>query len=148
MPLKVIVGSTTKDAARASVYPSTTAKRATRIEAWNGSAWKLVQSFAPPMTLAITPNGVEGITSFPFPVVVVSDSATATPTGGVGPYTYVWTISAPISPDTPNAASTTFSAPVSPGSPESGTATCTATDSLGTTTSATVVVTLRNISEA
>lgn len=148
MPLKVIVGSTTKDAARASVYPSTTAKRATRIEAWNGSAWKLVQSFAPPMTLAITPSGVEGSDSQAFPVFVTSDTATATPTGGVGPYTYAWSIASPIFAQTPSAASTAFSGTVSPGSPLSGTATCTATDSLGTTASATVVVTLRNISEA
>lgn len=148
MPLKVIVGTATKDAVRAEVTKGGVQKRVTRIEAWNGSAWKLVQSFAPPMTLAITPNGVQGGDNQPYPVFVTSDPATATPTGGVGPYTYVWSISAPISSDSPNAATSTFSGIVSPGSPLTGTATCTATDSLGTTASATVVVTLRNISEA
>jgi hypothetical protein len=66
MPLKVIVGSTTKDAARAQFYPSTSPKRVTRIEAWNGSAWKLVQSFAPPMSLSIAPASAEGEVVRPF----------------------------------------------------------------------------------
>jgi hypothetical protein len=41
---------------------------------------------------------------------VTTDSVIATPSGGTGPYTYLWRGSTRIVPDTPTAASTTFTA--------------------------------------
>lgn len=148
MPLKVIVGSTTKDVARAQFYPSTSPKRVTRIEAWNGSAWKLVQSFAPPMSLSIAPASAEGEVSSPFPATVDSNVIIATPSGGIGPFSYSWSVTGPIAVNNPTNAGCSFSATCNPGQTRSGTATCTATDSLGTVAVATAPVILRNNSEA
>jgi len=149
MPLKVIVGTATKDAARLEAYPATTAKRATRIEAWNGSAWKLVQSFAPTMSLSVTPS-VSGESYSPSGGIIVSDAAFATPSGGVGPFTYAWTrvSGATLTVSTPNLASTSFQANVPASATRNAVYRCTATDSLGTTAFADTAVTLSNNSEA
>lgn len=150
MPLDVIVGSTTKAAVRASAYPSTTAKRATRIEAWNGSAWKLVQSFAPPMVASITPDPVNGFRDFAGIIVIESSTATCTPTGGTGPYTYSWAqTSGPAATIVrPNFAATSFRMALGPGDAEQANFTVTVTDSTGLTAQATVTAYFNNTSGA
>jgi hypothetical protein len=149
MPLKVIVGTATKDTARMEAYPATTAKRATRIEAWDGSAWKVAQSFAPTMSLSVTPE-VSGSSGSPSGGVITSAAAFATPTGGTGPYTYAWTIVSgnALTVNTPNSANTSFRSSVGPGNSKFAVYRCTCTDSLGTTADDTVNVTLTNTSEA
>lgn len=150
MPLKVIVGTATKDAARASVYPATTAKRVTRIEAWNGSAWKLVQSFAPPISLAANPVASFASRNAAAVVAVVSDPVTFTVTGGTGPYTYsiVQTGGPAASIYSPTSASSQFAMGLGPGSSETSAFTCTVTDSNGLTAAAVASVTFTNTSGA
>lgn len=145
MPLKVIVGSATKDAARADFYVGTAKKRVTRIEAYNGSAWKLVQSFAPPISLSISPASANGA-GFTVPRVVTTDAVTAIPVGGTAPYSYAW---AYVSGDvvavtSPTLATTTFSLFFAEGGSASASYECTVTDSLGLTAAATVAVSLIN----
>lgn len=147
MPLNVIVGTSEKACVKIEVAKATQ-KRATRIEAYDGSAWKLVQSFAPPMTLNVTPE-IGGFSSSPSGGVITSSPATASPVGGVGPYSYAWS---KVSGDTltitaANNATTRFQANVGPGDIRFAIYRCTATDSLGTTAQGEVSITLTNNSE-
>ncbi|MGQ3081094.1 MULTISPECIES: hypothetical protein [Alphaproteobacteria] len=150
MPLNVVVGTAEKACVKIEVTKGSQ-KRATRIEAYDGSAWKLVQSFAPPMSLSVTPSVTGAYNgSSPGLISITSSTATATPVGGTGPFTYAWTH---LSGDTltvtnPNNASTAFRASIGPGDSWSATYRCTATDSLGTTALGSVDITLSNNSGA
>lgn len=150
MPLDVIVGSATKDAARADVYPATTAKRVTRIEAYSGSAWKLVQSFAPPISLAASPVASFASRNAAAVVAIISDPVTAFVTGGTAPYSYLWTQTGgpAASIYSPTSASSQFAMGLGPGSSETSSFTCTATDSNGLTAAAVASVTFTNTSGA
>lgn len=149
MPLKAVVGGAEKLAAKADIYISGAKKRVVRIDAWNGSAWKLVQSFAPPITLAVTPS-VSGAGSSFGTISITSGVATATPTGGTGPYTYAWTKVAgdTLTVTSPNSASTTFRAGIGPSDSRSATYRCTVTDKNGLTASGNVSIYLVNTSGA
>jgi hypothetical protein len=107
-------------------------------EAYLSGAWKQIVSFIPALTLAISPSSVGASGG-----ATMTDAATATPTGGLGPFTYAWTL---VSNDgvtspaatSPTTATTRFTGSATDG--HSGTATfrCTCTDSLGTTATADV----------
>lgn len=90
------------------------------------------------MTAAASPSNVDFTAGTPIPVNVTTNSTTATPTGGIGPYTYSWAITEILGGtwqiDSPTAATTTFTClHVSPGEFNSATAECTVTDSVGST---------------
>lgn len=77
-----------------------------------------------------------------------TNSVTATPTGGTGPYLYAWAL---VSGDTftvnsPTSATTTFTASVGPGEDKTAIYRVTITDSLLATATATVSVTVSEIS--
>lgn len=150
MPLKVIVGSETKDVEAVRVYPATTAKRVTRIEAWNGSAWKLVQSFAPPISLAASPVASFASRNAAAVVAIISDPVTAFVTGGTAPYSYLWTQTGgpAASIYSPTSATTKFAMGLGPGSSEDAQFTCTVTDSNGQTAAAIAFATFSNTSGA
>lgn len=102
---------------------------------------RLVYSVAPPMSLSVAPSSVAGgTTGGP----AITDAATATPVGGIGPYTYVWTVisyDAAVSPtvNSPTSASTTFRQTGVPANDAVGAIfRCTATDSFSSTASANV----------
>lgn len=146
MPLKVIVGSATKDAARAAVYPSTTAKRVNRIEAWNGSAWKLVQSFLTELTASASPSSASGAGGGFSPEVVTTNTVTITPAGGQAPYSYFWTLleGSGVTIGSPATASTSFSTYLTVGNVATDTARCTVVDSLSSSVTVDVPVSLTN----
>lgn len=146
MPLKVVVSGVEKTAARASVIINGVAKAARRVEAWNGSAWKLVQSFAGPLSLSVSPEEVTGQEFSGAPAYVTSSNATATPSGGQGPYTYSWAMltGTGFTINTPTKASTSFSGTVNSPGAKLGTARCTCTDVFGTTATADVSIILQN----
>lgn len=150
MPLKVIVGSETKDVEAVRVYPATTAKRVTRIEAWNGSAWKLVQSFAPPISLSVSPQSSDASVNSASVAAVVTSNVTATVVGGTAPYTYAWvqTSGPAASIYSPTSATTKFAMGLGPGSSEDAQFTCTVTDSNGLTAAAIAFATFSNTSGA
>lgn len=150
MPLKAVANGAEKAAERMEVTVGNAQKRVVRIEAWNGSAWKVAQSFAPPITLGVTPSSVFGTNNSTGIVLVTSSTATATPTGGTAPYTYAWT---KVSGDTmtatsPTSASTAFRLGVGPGDVKTATYRCTVTDKNGLTAQDTVSITLTNTSGA
>lgn len=149
MPLNVVVGTAEKACVKIEVAKGTQ-KRATRIEAYDGSAWKLVQSFAPPISLAASPASSNASLSSPSIVVITSVPVTATVTGGTGPYSYLWaqTGGPAASVDSPFNATSRFAMALGPGSTEQGIFTCTVTDSNGLTAQAIATVTFRNISGA
>lgn len=150
MPLKITVGTVEKDTVKGEVTVGGAQKRMTRIEAWNGSAWKLVQSFAPPISLAVTPESSFASRNAAAVVAVITDNVTAFVTGGVGPYTYAWvqTSGPAASIYTPNSATTKFAMGLGPGSNESAQFTCTVTDSNGLTVSDIAFVNFSNVSGA
>lgn len=134
MPLKVVVNGTPKDAARMEVTVGGAQKRVTRIEAWNGSAWKVAQAFVTPLTLSRSPTGTI-ITDRVFDLeLVISQTITVTPSGGLAPFSYAWTIlsGAGVYAAVPTMATTTLRKTMDIGQSVSGTARCTVTDSLGT----------------
>lgn len=150
MPLKVVVNGVEKDAERMEVTIGNARKRVVRLEAWNGSAWKAAQSFAPPISLNVAPSSVSGSGNSPSMVTVTSAIATATPTGGTAPYTYAW---AKVSGDTltvtaPTSASTSFRAGVLPGDVKFANYRCTVTDKNGLTADDDVEIMLFNMNEA
>lgn len=149
MPLKAVVGGAEKLAAKADIYISGAKKRVVRIEAWNGSAWKLGQMFAPPMTLTVT-SAVSGTGNSSAAINITTGVAVATPNGGIGPYSYSWSkvSGSTVTVNAPANASTTFTAKVLPGDVVNALYRCTATDSLGQTASGNVSITITNISGA
>lgn len=138
-----------------------------RVEAariYKSSAWRLAANYtAPPsspggggggggggtITLAISPtsfsaSGLDTLT-------VTTGALTATPSGGLAPYTYSWTVSASTGSGTNiinsrTSASTTLTVDFPAYGTQSVTLSCVATDTLGTTQTATVSGTVRAIS--
>lgn len=99
---------------------------------------RTVATFSPPMSLSVSPPSLyaESI----FDTVLTTAAATATPTGGLGPYTYAWTIlSGDATVNFPTSAVTQFtSGELTPNVPSSATARCTCTDAGGQTATADV----------
>lgn len=150
MPLKAVVGTAEKDAVRAEITIANVKKRVARIEAWNGSAWKLVQSFAPPISLTTSPPTSFAERDSASIVLITSTPVTAVVAGGTGPYSYVWvqTSGPAASIYSPNSATSQFGMSVGPGSSEQADFTCTVTDSGGLTANASATVTFTNTSGA
>lgn len=100
-----------------------------------------IGSEALPFSASISPASATGSGK----VNITTNSVTATPSGGTGPYTYAWTY---VSGDavtvlSPTAASTQFRSNISAG----GVYRCTITDSLAATATATVGVSITSTSE-
>lgn len=96
------------------------------------------------ITAVASPDMASGSISQPFPDNVTTTSTTATPTGGIAPYTYSWTIvdvtTGDWAIDSPATASTTFSSFfVAPGSNALATFQCTVTDAIGSTAGTNIV---------
>lgn len=116
----------------------------TRAVIYQGGAWRDAAAFVEPLTLAITGN--------PFGTIngsgtVVTGTVTATPSGGLGPYTYAWTRTggAAASIASPASATTTFSLFLNAPDSQSANFQCVVTDALGSTASAPVTATFSAI---
>lgn len=113
-------------------------KRLDSVRVYVSGAWKDAETFTPP--LSVTTSGDE-VASRLGAGVATSLPVTATPAGGLGPYTYAWTrLSGVGSANSPTSASTTFSATLSNGDDVSGVFRVTVTDSLANTATADVTV--------
>ena len=129
---------------RGEVVIGGTSRSVTRAEVYRSGTWRSAVAFTSPMSLFA--NNVSGIgRNRGKPVSVVSSTSQATPTGGLGPYTYSWTIlSGGAVASSPNMAATTFRQTVAADTTEVSTARVTCTDVLGTTATADIGITLIN----
>lgn len=130
---------------RAEVYIGGAWRRVTRAEVYIGGVWRTAVRFTSPMIITVTPT-VSGYryAAKPTTATVTSDYAQVTPTGGVAPYSYVWTESSGMSISNPAQAFTTFSATVAGNSERNGSASVTCTDAVGNTASGNTEISLIN----
>jgi len=137
--MDAFVAGAWRTARRGEIYIGGQWRRLTRAEAYITSAWRNTLSFVAPMTLTATPS-VAGYRSTPKPTAgtVITDIATATPSGGAMPYQYSWTASAGVTIGSPANASTNFSAYLVGDSERDATATVTCTDTFGSVATASV----------
>lgn len=100
-------------------------------KAYIGGVWRDVATFSTAPSLAISGSSVStGRTVGPL---------TATPSGGIGPFTYAWTVTASTATVTISApAAATTNASVAVPGEQTATLRCIATDSLGRTATATI----------
>ena len=131
--MKAFVGAAWREITSAKAFIGGAWRTLTVGKAYNGSAWQSAASFVLPMSLTITPNPCNTGGSY----YVVSRTMTATPTGGLGPFTYAWTITAqtgprPLALNSTSSANTTVGGNITYGD-YTFTLQCTVTDSLGTT---------------
>lgn len=139
--MDVRVGGAWESPDRAEAYKDGAWRTLQYGEAYYSGAWRQIATFVPALSVAISPTTASATGS-----TVTTNSVTATPTGGLGPFTYAWTLvsnSGVTSPaiTSPSTAATRFTG--SPTDGHSGTATfrCTVTDSLGTVATADVEAT-------
>jgi len=89
------------------------------------------------MTAAAAPDTISGTGASPGLVNITTSSTTATPTGGIGPYNFNWSLTPDMgywTIDSPTAATTTATAHyVSSGELVSASLSCQVTDSIGST---------------
>lgn len=118
-------------------------RRIVRGEVYAGGQWRSLFKFVSP--LSVSAGNVQGSQSYFKPTRVTSSPSTATPTGGLAPYSYSWVVTSGfVTASSPSTASTTFSQVVGPYGQEFATAQVTCTDALGTTATATINITLTN----
>ena len=124
---------------RGEVQVGGTWRRLTRAEAYIAGQWRTAVTFILPLAATANPNSVAGYGSARKPTQVASGFTTATPSGGLGPYSYSWAIISgdPVTISTPTSATTNFR-----GANANSVARCTVTDSLGSTATCDVSVTL------
>lgn len=95
MPITVLdAGSVERLITAMKVMDGATLRTIRRVKVLDtdGTTLRTVAEFAPALSLDISPTGLFGLANSSGAVTVTtSGSATATPTGGTGPYTYAWT---------------------------------------------------------
>lgn len=142
------VGGAWEEADTRRVYQGGIWKTVKKAWVYASGDWRLYFIGAIPMTVSISPPLLELETSG---VSTISGSATAVVAGGIGPYTYSWTVltfSAPATPTIANATSATATftqTGVSSSSPRTATFRVNATDSTGQTVSADIEVFFINL---
>lgn len=102
--MKARIGGAWRDITSAQVRIGGTWRAITSAKAYIGGAWRDIASFIQPLSLAISPSSINRTRTEGEPFT--TQNATATPTGGRGPFTYsvarvsgdtVFTITAPTS---------------------------------------------------
>lgn len=134
--MKIDNGTALKSVVRAKAKIGSSLKNIVRLKVNVGGVLKTADSFVQPLTASASPAEVFGSgTSSP----IVTDAATVTPSGGIGPYTYSWArTSGAGSIISSTSATTTFSDVLAPDSTSSGVFRCTVTDSHSSTATADV----------
>ncbi|MGV0964190.1 MAG: hypothetical protein ACOYBT_09900 [Polynucleobacter sp.] len=128
---------------RGEVLISGTWRRLTRAELYQGGQWRSAVRFVPALTVSANDVFGVGYSRYGRPVVVQSDFSTATPEGGLAPYSYAWTIlSGSAVANNTTSASTNFEKALPPGTESQSTARVSCTDALGSTAIADISVTL------
>lgn len=128
--MKAKVAGAARTATRGYARIGGSDRRLTRAVGLSGGQVRTLAVFALPLTVSVTPV-VVGSGTGTTPQMVTTGAATATPSGGLAPYTYAWTAG-----NTPSLASTTFSAFVPSNYTAQQPYTVTVTDAIGNTAQA------------
>lgn len=139
MPLSVLVGSDLKPTTKCKVLDGATLRNIIRAKVLDGSTLRTVATFSTPLTLTSAPT-YQYMSSYGYPQG--SGLITASPTGGVGPFTYVWSVlNGGGGVSAPNAATTQVtSGTLVMGETKNVSVQCVCTDNLGQTATATASV--------
>lgn len=103
----------------------------------DGTTLRTIATFAPALTLAASPAGAFGTAASDVSVNVTTNSVTAIPTGGTGPFTYAWTVvsytaaTSPVITSATNASTTFRQDSMAPDTTASAVFRCTVTDAFG-----------------
>lgn len=148
MTMLTRLGGEWKTITASKVYVSGAWRTIVAIKIYAGGAWRDVANFTPPATGGGGGGGgtlaavaePSPCTGFAANSVVTTEPCTITPSGGLAPYTYAWSIiSGTATIASPTSATTTFQKTGVPlGLTREATARCAVTDSLGTSTTVTV----------
>lgn len=139
-----------KEITRAIFYTGTKWANITRGIFYNGTDWVEIGKFTDPLTLSNSPSTVSGIIFTNSTQGVRTSQTTATPSGGLRPFTYQYSLVShdgptPPAPETPTMARTAFiQGNVGPGEFYQATFRCVVTDSIGQTAQSTIQATFTN----
>lgn len=136
--MRVRVNGDWKEVESARVRVGGAWKQVSSVRVYVGGAWKDAETFVP--ALSVTTTGDEYVSRLG-PGTVTTAPVTATPSGGLSPYTYAWTrVSGVGIINSPTSATTTFSHTLSNGDDVEGIFRVTVTDGLSSTATANVLV--------
>lgn len=119
-------------------------------EAYIGGNWETIATYTTPMSVSFTPPFAAGSAASGSPVTVVTNTVTGVVTGGLGPFSYAWSLVSSSGGETSTAsspafASSFFSKPsVASGEVWGDTFRLTVTDSIGSTASGDLAVSFSN----
>lgn len=133
--MKSYAGSAWREIVSGKAFFNNSWRTLTIGKVFKGGAWQQIFSFVPPLSVAVSPTSFSASSRGSN---IASKSLTATPTGGLAPFTYAWTVTSTTAPVTLSGASTanvTVSGDVSVVDTITVSLSCTVTDSLGTTAS-------------
>lgn len=145
MPLSVRHQGALRSVTRLSVRVGGVLRPLKTLKVMDNGTLRTVANFAPAMSASASPSVVGGNANGTSPATVTTNAATCTPSGGVAPFIYSWSVDDPsVTITNPTSASTRFTATLFDDS-RSGIATCVVTDSLGTSATATAEYHIQHI---
>jgi hypothetical protein len=142
--MEAFISGAWRSVGRAEILIGGQWRRLTRAEAYVGGQWRTIARFVQPFSISVSPPAVEGFASPLKPTTQTIDTnfVTATPTGGLAPYTYAWS-----GGNFPTSATNNFTKIVPANSTVTQTYDVTVTDALGSTANASVEATFFNESQ-
>jgi hypothetical protein len=142
--MDAFISGSWRNVRRAEVYLGGAWRRLVRSEVYINGAWRSCASFTSPLT--VLAQDVYGSNSNNGkPIIVTSDISQSTPSGGIGPYSYSWTIlSGGAVPNTPTMSATSFRQTLAAGASSTSTARVTCTDALGAVATRDISIVLSN----
>lgn len=151
MALKIKdAGGTLRTIATMRVKDGSTLRRVLRLKMLDGATLRTIATFATPLSASVSPNPAAGSSHGNLsPAIVTSVPATASPGGGLGPYTYSWAhiTGDAMTASSPSSATTTFYGTVPINTTNSALFRVTITDAAGQVGTADVTVNLTNLTD-
>lgn len=146
MPLRIQDAGTLREIKRLTIREGGLNRRIRTLKVMHGGTLRTVAVFADPLTVTVSPTEVYGVQGSNSPVSVTTNQTTASPVGGLAPYTYAWsrTGGSEGTVNSPTMATTSFTNVMGFGTVNAD-FTVTVTDAGGATASATVAATFENV---